>query len=348
MISRLTLKNFTVFKEADFEFAPGLNVIVGENGTGKSHILKVAYAVLDVLAPGRHQDGAFHTDKRLLETPIASKLVGVFGADKISELVRSVKDTNLADIAVQFDETTGQVAFRIFKKTNALRMMGEQTSWVRPQPVFLPTRELLSIYPGFVSLYATKDVSFEETWRDTCLLLGSPRLRGESLEKVKSLWNAVEQDLGGEVHFLNDRFSLLTKAALISAPLMAEGQRKLAMVAQLIANGSLSAGHTMFWDEPEANLNSKVIKQVARTILQLCRSGVQTVVATHSLFLMRELDILLRTREFLGLATRFIGLRPGRGTVTIDQGGTVDDIGKIAALQEELTQSDRYLKLGID
>lgn len=34
MLTRLALKNLTVFSEADFEFAPGLNVIVGENGAG--------------------------------------------------------------------------------------------------------------------------------------------------------------------------------------------------------------------------------------------------------------------------------------------------------------------------
>ena len=30
MITGLTLKNFTVFADADFEFATGLNVIAGE------------------------------------------------------------------------------------------------------------------------------------------------------------------------------------------------------------------------------------------------------------------------------------------------------------------------------
>ena len=46
MIKTLKLSNFTVFKEAELEFSPGLNVIVGENGTGKSHLLKLAYTIL--------------------------------------------------------------------------------------------------------------------------------------------------------------------------------------------------------------------------------------------------------------------------------------------------------------
>lgn len=43
MIKHLALHNFTVFKDADLQFSPGLNVIIGENGTGKTHLLKIAY-----------------------------------------------------------------------------------------------------------------------------------------------------------------------------------------------------------------------------------------------------------------------------------------------------------------
>jgi len=66
-------------------------------------------------------------------------------------------------------------------------------------------------------------------------------------------------------------------------------------------------------------------------------------VASHSLFLLRELDILLKTAEFNGVEARFFGLHPGADRVTVQQGDTVDDIGTIDALQEELGQSDRYL-----
>ena len=45
MLSSLQVKNLTVFADADFQFAEGLNVIVGENGAGKTHILKAAYTV---------------------------------------------------------------------------------------------------------------------------------------------------------------------------------------------------------------------------------------------------------------------------------------------------------------
>jgi predicted ATPase len=125
--------------------------------------------------------------------------------------------------------------------------------------------------------------------------------------------------------------------------LVAEGLRKLATVARLIATGSLLDKGYLFWDEPEANLNPKIIRTVARTILQIAESGIQVFIATHSLFLMRELHIL-QQREFKTLDGRCFGLHiESEGAVTVKQGKTMDDIGSIAALDEDLQQSERYV-----
>ncbi len=46
MIQSLEIKNFTVFGEARLDFGRHLNVIAGENGSAKTHLLKLAYAAL--------------------------------------------------------------------------------------------------------------------------------------------------------------------------------------------------------------------------------------------------------------------------------------------------------------
>lgn len=43
-IKKIKLENFTVFEDQQIEFDPGINVLIGENGTGKIHILKVLYS----------------------------------------------------------------------------------------------------------------------------------------------------------------------------------------------------------------------------------------------------------------------------------------------------------------
>ena len=43
MIQHLTVKNFTAISELEIDFSPKINVIIGENSTGKTHLLKLAY-----------------------------------------------------------------------------------------------------------------------------------------------------------------------------------------------------------------------------------------------------------------------------------------------------------------
>jgi predicted ATP-binding protein involved in virulence len=55
-LDKLTLRNFRGFTEREFAFGPGFNLLVGENGSGKTTVLNAAAIVLDttlsVLAPG--------------------------------------------------------------------------------------------------------------------------------------------------------------------------------------------------------------------------------------------------------------------------------------------------------
>jgi ABC-type multidrug transport system ATPase subunit len=96
----------------------------------------------------------------------------------------------------------------------------------------------------------------------------------------------------------------------------------------------------LFWDEPEANLNPRIIKRVARSIVGLSKGGIQVFIATHSLFLLREIEMLLASED---LAARFIGLHLTADGVVVEQGPSAADMGTISALEEELEQSDRYL-----
>lgn len=43
-LKKIVAENFTVFEDITIPFSKGLNVLVGENGVGKTHIMKLAYA----------------------------------------------------------------------------------------------------------------------------------------------------------------------------------------------------------------------------------------------------------------------------------------------------------------
>ena len=52
MLKGMAIKNLTVFSDSNLNFSKNLNVIVGENGTGKTHLLKMAYSIVSVCAEG--------------------------------------------------------------------------------------------------------------------------------------------------------------------------------------------------------------------------------------------------------------------------------------------------------
>ena len=135
---------------------------------------------------------------------------------------------------------------------------------------------------------------------------------------------------------------------LMEMPLVAEGLRKFAMLARLISTGSLLDKGYLFWDEPETNLNPKLVRILARSIVHLAAQGIQVFVATHSLFLLREFEIELdaRAKQQRVVPARFFGLHTSAEGVQLDQSGTLADIGTIASLEESLSQSDRYMALG--
>lgn len=347
MIESLRLKDFTVFKDAEFDFAAGLNVLVGENATGKTHVLKLAYSTTYVCARGARETGAAPT-KSHLQTTLANKLTAVFRPDELGRLARrDRRGRQRSEVRCSYGPPTNELAFSFNTASKSEVTIGETPSaWLDKLPVYLPTRELLTLSPGFVSLYETSYLPFEETWRDTSLLLGAPLARGPREKRIRELLVPIEEAMNGKVELdEGGRFYLNSDGISTEMHLVAEGLRKLAMIARLIATGSLVDKGFLFWDEPESNLNPRILRTVAQTIVHLAQSGIQVFVATHSLFLLRELDLLLQQPGNRETERRFIGLHGRPGGMEVLQGTSVDEIGDITALEEELRQSDRYLEV---
>ena len=345
MLKWMELKDFTAFPKAKLEFAKQLNVIVGENGMGKTHLLKLPYAAIAVSSEeGRKRTG--RPTKSVLQTRLADKLVNVLRPESLGRLAHRRQGRSRCEVTIMFGDPGTSMSFS-FATNSRTEVTVEipPTHWSRRAPVYLPTHELLTMYPGFVSLYETHNVEFDETWRDTCLLLGAPALRGPRPKAVATLLEPLERQLGGCVAlYPNGRFYLApTGGGLMEMPLVAEGWRKIAMLAWLIATGSLLDKDCLFWDEPESNLNPKLIREVARAILRICETGAQVFVATHSLFLLREFEILLE-REFGNIEQRYFALRRGDEGVVVTQASDVSDVDPLVLLDEELSQSDRFVE----
>ena len=347
VLRSLRVENFTVFPSARLRFVRGLNVILGENGTGKTHLLKLPYAVMAVSADecgGRFE----RPTKAVLQTRIADKIFNVFRPEeRVGRLARRQMGRTRCEVRVNFQKRDANIGFN-FASQNRSEVVVDHLPrrWHDTTPVFLPTRELLTIYPRFVALYDTRHLEFDETWRDTCQLLGAPTLKGPRSTDISQLLTTLERLLGGQqVLERNDRFYLWRPGlSRMEMPLVAEGWRKVAMLARLIATGSLRSGGCLFWDEPEANLNPRLLREIAEVILGMCEAGVQVIIATHSLFLLREFELLLQG-EFEDVRHRFFALQRDGNDVELSQGDELEDVDPITVLDEELGQSDRFVQV---
>lgn len=347
MLKQLKIENFTVFAKADFEFSSGLNVIVGENGTGKSHVLKLAYAMIadNNAYTKKYRQSQSSGEVTKKSADYFDKLENVFRVESMINLIRAGLQPPLeAGVVLTFTDARSNCAFVYKQSEDKEFTLFEPTPparWDIAPLVFIPTRELLTIYPGFVSLYEGRYLAFDETYRDTCLLLGEPLLK----KPMTDLLAVLEEAMGGKVERDRDRFYLvLPDKRKMEMPLVAEGVRKLAMLAQLIAVGALQKDGYLFWDEPEANLNPRLIKVIARVILQLAKAGIQIFIATHSLFLLRELEVL-QAAEKKPVPQRYFALKQTADGVEVEQGDAVEDLQTLVLLDEELQQSDRYMAL---
>lgn len=345
-LAGLSITAFGPFEDIEVPLAPGLNVIVGDNSTGKSQLLKVMYSSTKSLKD------AESLTKKTLSSEVASKLLGVFRPQKLGRLTRRQPGRVRANVGIKYTGIRESLEYSFATNAeNSVKVENLPDKGLQDEPVFIPSHELLSYGAEFLALYDTYDIDFDETVRDTVELLFRPVLRGRnSLQANTVLKEFADMLQGGSVIEEDGKF-LLKQPGIgkIEAPLLAEGHRKLAMITRLISNGVLLEGGYLFWDEPEANLNPASQRAVARSLLLLAATGSQIFIATHSTFLVRELQ--MQASEGGGVEPKFIGLSrtTSQGEaitaapVRVDVADSPEGLEVFAALEAEAEQAERYL-----
>ena len=282
MIERLQLEQFTAFNYLDLQFSPGINVIIGKNGTGKTHILKVLYSVIAALYEGKH---------------INDKIVNVFlpKGKNIDRLVRKYRGKGISKVKITLNDKIVGLNFSTVTIANVEHktLRNEEID----QPVFIPVKEMLSNAPGFLSLYESREIHFDETYKDILIKAFLPRNRGRVPKESVKLMNIIQKSIEGKVIEKNETFYLKNKRGELEFDLLAEGMRKFGLLWLLIQNGTLTEGSTLFWDEPEANLNPSMLETLVTIFLQLQSNGVQIFIATHNYVLLKQLELQKTSKD---------------------------------------------------
>ena len=283
-ITRVKLENFTVFESLDLEPSPGINVLVGANGTGKTHLMKVCYAL--------YSFGDDSVSAPIINSPPPSKLRSVFlpSGNSFRRLVNAASKDDVATIEIGVYDA--YLRMQISKDTPNVLGRGS-LNWLvsSGDGIFIPAKDMLANAPGFRSLYARREIHFEETYKDILDLAYLDSLRNPEEFVPSAVTKRLEAELGGKVTIHGEEFFLSGEQGEIEFTLLAEGLRKLGLLWLLIRNGSLKPGAVLFWDEPETNLNPRLYGVVIDVLLELQRVGVQVFLATHDYVILKELDL---------------------------------------------------------
>ena len=344
-ISGIKIDNFTVFKRAEIAFCPGVNVIIGANGTGKSHLLKLLYAMTQQASAGTLIEGSRHT--RSLVRPLLNGLFKPEDGD-LSLLMRQRSDNATAVIGLYAD------GGEWFTKILADMKEGEgEPSIVAHTPhgkgVFIPPNEVLAIYPGFTASYEKRELAFDQTYYDICKALSAAPLKTKNVV-LSRLKLGLEDILEGSVVQKGERFYVKSKKGerAFEAHLLAEGHRKIAALMHLINNGSIDKGTVLFWDEPEANLNPRLIRHIALFLRELANLGIQVFVTTHDYLLVGELSMAAEYQTVPKVPIRFLAMsRQGDGPVHVQTGDTLADLQDNPILDEFAEHYQREQKASL-
>lgn len=336
-IKTVTLRSFSVFENAELKFCDGINILIGTNATGKSHLMKAMYCLLKA-----NEKSPWNTDNEALKyrVQLLAKLAKVFRPqeDSVGRLVKRAVGSKSGSVTLNFSglNRLSFSATRHGKLTTSRRGLAVPKA---EQSLFIPSREVLSFHSSLIAAYEGTNIRFDETYFDLAKALAAPTLRGARGEKAEALVHDIERVLGGKVYEAKDgSLHLKNQHGDFEPHLLSEGWRKLASLCRLILNGSLMENGFLFWDEPEANLNPEMTVMVAKMLRVLAARGVQVFLATHDYLLTRHLSLAAEYPEQMlpgeKCEIQFFGFARKNGSVEVSQANALPGLAENPILKE--------------
>ena len=333
-IKKLTLNNFMAFENAEINWSDNINIICGENSTGKTTLLKVMYSLIKPLSSG----GKDNLTKEMEEQVFVKKIQGVFRPDemKIGRLVSRKQGSNRTDFSIDLEKKQKiSVGFGNRQENHADVSIIQEEKAKKYDVIYIPTKEMISTVEHFVSLYY-----------DLAKLLDRPLSKGPNTTEQNQVLSNLEDIMKGQIVQKNKKFYFKIKGeGEFEMGLLSDGYRKLSMIIYMILSGSLNKNTILFWDEPETNMNPKMIRPIVQVMVALAQMGVQIFVSTHDYFIQQEFNMVASYSELnpKKLDIKFISLFRDEKTrdVHYEMKNSASDLEHNAIMQEFDAMYDR-------
>ena len=322
IIKKIKLENYTVFEDQQIEFDSGINVIIGENGTGKTHILKALYSACQSV------------DKKI---SFPHKLVLTMLPDdyKISRLLTRKPGNRTGVIRITAGES-GVSSERVLKasfngktkkwEADVTGEDGWEESFSGLSSIFIPAKEILSHSYNLNAAAEKNNVCFDDTYLDIINAAKVDISVGRNSTAKNNMLKRIQEMTHGTVVYdaKRDEFYLKNGSSKQEFNLVAEGIRKMALLWQLVKNGTLEKGSVLFWDEPEANINPTYISVIVEMLLELQRQGVQIFISTHDYMIASYFAV--KKREGDSVIFHSLSHEEGTDSICYDRSEVFDNL----------------------
>jgi AAA15 family ATPase/GTPase len=304
MIERVRLQDVTIFEDFQWDDLGGVNVVIGENDTGKSNLLKMLYAVTRSLEQSTKLDENIAAHVKAPQGPwkerLAEKLRWTFQPPslQLGKIVRKGTDSALR-VRCEFENET----YADFSFTSSAESEIRDTSHAMSAPfpwgVFIPPEEVLSTM-GAVSVTREQRqvIGFGDAHYDLVRALRQPESYHEKQGGLTSAQKKLNDMFPGEfVQRKDGTFEYRRGSSRFEMTQTADGFKKLGSLVHLLRNGVILGDSILFIDEPEASLNPDKILTLVEILFQLALNGVQIFVATHSYVVLKQFELLAREHD---------------------------------------------------
>jgi len=285
MIRGFDIKNLGPLNNVKVDNLNNMNIILGENGKGKSFLMKYLYTLAKTKSDFQKGD-----DKSTINEIISKKFNWTFQCEDLGDLV--TKGEKTLKTRLKIDKDIAEMSFSP-STTKQVKVKGIEEGSDR-SVVYLPTKEVLEISNIILNTRLNyKSFGFDNTYYDLVTALQKPPIaeREGLSSNVSEFRGNIEFDAN------SNRWIYKLDNNRISMNNTAEGIKKLGILDLLIKNGTLKKGSILFIDEPESNLHPKAIAQFMEELFELSEQGIQIFISTHSYFVIKKLHILSKSRQ---------------------------------------------------
>lgn len=354
-IRDIFIDKFSVFDNFKLDFCDGINVIIGNNGTGKTQLLKFLYALHESSSESYMNKNKFSnltkTDDTPFFLPSAVRLGFIEDCFRLyvpynrlqQNSIVSDKETIL--LLTTFDNITHEISLNPSGDTNIIFSDNKQTH--SKNSVFIPAKEMLS----HASLLSMSEVFGDNMPYDVTYLKIIELARRWKLNETPSIANGIlkklEKVMGGYVVVKDDGSFWMqgnSEAHMIPFANEADGLKRFGLLWQLLKNGSLNENTVLFWDEPENSVNPQHIPIIVDIMLELQRKGVQIIFTTHNYHFMNYLNVKKEKTD----SVKFISLKKDHLTTVFESAEDYSELSFNSIVDGELKMYDDELIKGFD